>query len=167
MGQYQRFTLNAHRTRTTFDPEAIQARQRYSRRVSKLLSNAAQWRRYAKERDGLGRLITELVELVYDISLPAWDIGGDELLKQVSDSRYLYTGLTHRPGRTIDTARADTGCCKDQNLLSIMDTVLYHSGPRKSQPNHWCWLTSRQREADATHLSVTFTVCRSSFVFED
>lgn len=80
--QYQRFYLSADRTRTVFDPEVIQARQRYLRRVSKLLSNVVQWRKYTKERDGLGRLVTELTQLLYDISLPAWDIGGEGVLNK-------------------------------------------------------------------------------------
>ncbi|KAG8809424.1 hypothetical protein FRC17_003451 [Serendipita sp. 399] len=84
--QFQNYSAvapHAKQNLPTFDPEAISARQRYMKRVVKLIQNVMAWRRYAKERFGIGRLITRLLEVLFVVSQGGWDIGGEEMVRKV------------------------------------------------------------------------------------
>lgn len=83
--QYRRMSNNAAQRRFGFDPASIPARQRYMNRIRRLVENVIKWRRYAKERDGLGLMVSELVEVVLlGVAEGGWDVGGREVLERVS-----------------------------------------------------------------------------------
>lgn len=66
-----------------FDPEAQDARTRYLARCAKLIGNIVKWRRYAKERDGLGLLVQELlVEVFVPVAQTGWEVGGLDALRK-------------------------------------------------------------------------------------
>ncbi|KAG8806701.1 hypothetical protein FRC17_004852 [Serendipita sp. 399] len=84
--QFQKYSAvepYAKQNLPVFDPEAISARQRYMKRIVKLIQNIMAWRRYAKERFGIGRLITRLLEVLFVASQGGWDIGGEEMVRKV------------------------------------------------------------------------------------
>jgi len=69
---------------STFDPESISARQRYLRRIAKLAHNILKWRRYTKERDGLGLIVTGLVGgALLPLARSGWEAGGEEAIREV------------------------------------------------------------------------------------
>jgi hypothetical protein len=85
MEQYRRFSTGSQALngRGTFDPESILARQRFMRRIQKLVEGVMRWRRYTKERDGLGILISDLVKVLEEVALPGWEVGGEDLVRKV------------------------------------------------------------------------------------
>lgn len=80
--QYRRFSSS--KSLSTFDPESIAARKRYMNRIVKLTDNLIRWRKFAKERDGLGAMLTELVGVLSDVAERGWEAGGEEVLRMVS-----------------------------------------------------------------------------------
>jgi hypothetical protein len=53
-------------------------------RTKKLIDNVMKWRRYAKERDGLGLLISGLIEdVLFPVAQEGWDVGGEECVRKV------------------------------------------------------------------------------------
>jgi GC-rich sequence DNA-binding factor len=69
---------------STFDPESISGRQRYLRRIVKLVHNILKWRRYTKERDGLGLIVTGLVgDALFPLARSGWEAGGEEVIRDV------------------------------------------------------------------------------------
>ncbi|KAG8754904.1 hypothetical protein FRC14_004538 [Serendipita sp. 396] len=80
--QFQKYSVSAPSTKPTFDPEAISARRRYMKRVIKLTENIMLWRKYSKERFGVGRLVTTLLEILFFVSQGGWDIGGEEFIRK-------------------------------------------------------------------------------------
>lgn len=68
-----------------FNPEAIPARRRFLARRVKLLKNMLNWQKFTGEQHGVGLLIGRLVdECVLNIAESGWDIGGEEIAKNVS-----------------------------------------------------------------------------------
>jgi GC-rich sequence DNA-binding factor len=69
---------------STFHPESISARQRCLRRIAKLAHNILKWRKYTKERDGLGLIVTGLVgDALFPLARSGWEAGGEETLREV------------------------------------------------------------------------------------
>jgi GC-rich sequence DNA-binding factor len=83
--EYRRFSTGSQvlNGRGTFDPESILARQRFMRRIQKLVEGVMRWRRYTKERDGLGILVSDLVKVLEEVALPGWDVGGEDIVRKV------------------------------------------------------------------------------------
>ena len=108
MEQYRRLSTGSQALngKGTFDPESILARQRFMRRIQKLVEGVMRWRRYTKERDGLGILVTDLVNVLGEISLPGWEVGGEDLVRKVTaihlvcreGSNTRFTGTQHVAG---------------------------------------------------------------------
>ncbi len=91
-----------------FNPESIPARRRFLVRRVKLLRNLIRWRKHTGERFGVGQSITRLVDgPLLSIAETGWDVGGEEIMKQVSvssASRLIFTnyllGFQHASRRT-------------------------------------------------------------------
>lgn len=67
-----------------FDPEAIPARRRYLNRLIKLLSNIVRWRKYSKERYGIGMLLTTLsTNCMLPVAESGWEVGGEDCMRKV------------------------------------------------------------------------------------
>jgi GC-rich sequence DNA-binding factor len=67
-----------------FDPESIVARQRFMKRIVKIIENIVRWRKYTKERDGLGLIATDLVgTILYPVAQEGWEVGGEENIRKV------------------------------------------------------------------------------------
>ena len=83
--QVKRFAGNDGSRATGFQPESLSARLRFMIRTARLLTNLLRWRRYTKERHGLGLLCGEILN---DILLPlargGWEVGGGDALRKAS-----------------------------------------------------------------------------------
>jgi len=72
---------------TSFDPEAIPARQRFLARRVKLLMNLLRWRKYTGEKFGEGLLVERLVEgCLLGVAEGGWEIGGEGVVRKVCSS---------------------------------------------------------------------------------
>lgn len=80
--RHQRFT-DSQNAIPQFNPEVIMARQRFMKRVMKLITNILKWRRYTKERDGIGATVTSLAELIFSVARGGWEVGGEEIVKEL------------------------------------------------------------------------------------
>ncbi|KAF9026128.1 GCFC-domain-containing protein [Hymenopellis radicata] len=68
-----------------FNPESIPARRRFLARRVKLLRNLIRWRKHTGERFGVGQSISRLVDgPLLSVAETGWDVGGQEIMKQVS-----------------------------------------------------------------------------------
>lgn len=68
-----------------FNPEAIPARQRFLARRIKLLKNMLKWQKFTGEQPGIRLLIGRLVDdCMLNIAESGWDVGGEEVAKNVS-----------------------------------------------------------------------------------
>ncbi|KDR82497.1 hypothetical protein GALMADRAFT_134104 [Galerina marginata CBS 339.88] len=73
-----------HQSLPGFNPDAIPSRRRALNRHVKLLKNLLRWRKYAKERFGLGMLVTRLVErCILVVAETGWDVGGEDVARMV------------------------------------------------------------------------------------
>lgn len=52
-------------------------------RIIKLVDDAMKWRKYTKERDGLGNIVSELTEVLFDVAQAGWEVGGEETIRKV------------------------------------------------------------------------------------
>jgi GC-rich sequence DNA-binding factor len=81
--------------RPPFNPESILARQRFLARLTKLVQNIIQWRKYAGERYGIGELATRLVnKCIAPVAESGWDVGGMESVRKVSETHGNTAGFT-------------------------------------------------------------------------
>ncbi|PPQ72250.1 hypothetical protein CVT26_006977, partial [Gymnopilus dilepis] len=75
---------SSHGTLPGFNPLAIPSRRRFLNRNVKLLKNLLRWRKYGKERFGLGGLVTRLVERsILVVAETGWEAGGEETMRTV------------------------------------------------------------------------------------
>ncbi|KAI0081642.1 hypothetical protein K474DRAFT_1656446 [Panus rudis PR-1116 ss-1] len=69
-----------------FDPEAIPARRRYLSRQRKLLNNIIRWRKFAGEKYGIGKLVSDFItNVVLPVAETGWDVGGEEIARKIVD----------------------------------------------------------------------------------
>jgi len=72
--------ITSHHRLPGFNPDSIPSRRRLLNRYTKLLKNMVRWRKYAKERFGIGALITRHVEnCIVAVARTGWDVGGEEI----------------------------------------------------------------------------------------
>jgi len=71
------------------------ARQRFLARLTKLVQNIIQWRKYTSERYGIGELATRLVnKCIAPVAESGWDVGGMESVRKVSETHGNTAGFT-------------------------------------------------------------------------
>ena len=75
-----------HRSRVAgFNPDAIPTRRRFLSRRVKLVKNLLRWRKYTRERFGLGMMLAQLVErTIVPIAEGGWEVGGEDIVRKVS-----------------------------------------------------------------------------------
>jgi GC-rich sequence DNA-binding factor len=77
--------------RPVFDPDAIAARQRLLRHAAKFLDTLIRWRKYTGEKLGIGDLcIRHMNNIVLPIAESGWEVGGEEIARQVIDRHIGY-----------------------------------------------------------------------------
>jgi len=82
--QITRF-IGADTSRVTgFHSESLSARLRFMARAARLLSNLLQWRRYTKERHGLGLLCGDILsDLLLPVARGGWEVGAGDALGKI------------------------------------------------------------------------------------
>lgn len=79
---------------TGFQPESLSARLQFMIRAARLLTNLLRWRRYTKERHGLGLLCGEILN---DVLLPVagggWEVEGGDALRKASGCLFFFKSL--------------------------------------------------------------------------
>lgn len=81
-----------------FDPESIPARRRFLTRQVKLLRNLLRWRKYTKERFGIGLLVGKLVDgCILSVAESGWDVGGEDVVRMVSYTPLVLAGRGPQP----------------------------------------------------------------------
>ena len=104
--QVKRFAGTDGSRATGFQPESPSARLQFMIRTARLLTNLLRWRRYTKERHGLGLLCGEILN---DILLPlargGWEVGGGDALRKASGCVFCSRSLCLRVPFTF------TDCC--------------------------------------------------------
>jgi GC-rich sequence DNA-binding factor len=100
--QITRF-IGADTSRVTgFHSESLSARLRFMARAARLLSNLLQWRRYTKERHGLGLLCGDILsDLLLPVARGGWEVGAGDALGKASSFTFfrclcLRLALLHR-----------------------------------------------------------------------
>ena len=93
MEQHKQFTTS-NNLPPRFNPEAILARQRFMKRIMKLTTNILKWRRYTKERDGIGAIVTGLADVLLSVAQGGWEVGGEEVSREVRSIFDLWYGRT-------------------------------------------------------------------------
>ncbi|EGN98478.1 hypothetical protein SERLA73DRAFT_123779 [Serpula lacrymans var. lacrymans S7.3] len=91
--------------RPAFDPEAVPARQRFLSRRIKLLEAIVRWRKYTREKFGIGELCAKLVRnCILPVAESGWQVGGEEKYRTgyiatrvCSFSKVLFGLLTAAP----------------------------------------------------------------------
>ena len=85
--QTMRFTDVDTSRVTGFHPDSLSARLRFMIRAARLLSNLLRWRRYTKERHGLGLLCGEILsDVLLPVARGGWEVGGSDALRKASSS---------------------------------------------------------------------------------
>ena len=83
--QVTRFTGADTSRATGFHPESLSARLRFMTRAARLLSNLLQWRRYTKERHGLGLICGEILsDILLPVARGGWEVGAGDALRKAS-----------------------------------------------------------------------------------
>jgi len=79
------------------------------------------WRRYTKERDGLGTIVTGLVsDVLFPVAKSGWEVGGEEIMRDVSynDQReWLWLTIVARPRFTY---RVVAGLCQSRAPITVL-----------------------------------------------
>jgi hypothetical protein len=66
-------------------------------RAARLLTNLLRWRRYTKERHGLGLLCGEILsDILLPVARGGWEVGGGDALRKASSCLFFFRSLCLR-----------------------------------------------------------------------